>query len=135
MAEPFIDTNIFLRHILNDNEDHSPRAQSLMAEIRAGRLTVHTSEIVIFETAFTLERSYKHSKASIRETMQELISMRNLKLPRKDRLHEALDNYLQYNVSFADAYHAVLCIEEGLSPVLSFDHDFDRLAGITRVEP
>ena len=106
-----------------------------MAGIRAGTLIAHTSEIVIFETAFTLERSYKHSKASIRETLQELISMRSLKLPHKERLHDSRDYYLQYNVSFADAYHAVLCIEEGLNPVISFDHDFDRIPGLSRAEP
>ena len=35
---------------------------------------------------------------------------------------------------FTDAFHAVLMEELGISQILSFDHEFDRLPGIKRLE-
>ena len=43
--------------------------------------------------------------------------------------------YVDLNISFADAYHAVLVEELKLTTILSFDRDLDRVVGISRVEP
>jgi predicted nucleic acid-binding protein len=39
------------------------------------------------------------------------------------------------NFSFADAYHAVLMGRLNIPEIVSFDRGFDRVPGITRVEP
>ena len=135
MAEPFVDTNIFLRHITNDNADHSPRSTAYFDRIVAGDLVAHSTDIVIFETIFTLERHYRHPKVQIRDSIRRILSLRGLRIARKDLLNSALDYYVQYNVSFPDAYHALLCMENGWSPIVSFDRGFDRIEGLVREEP
>jgi predicted nucleic acid-binding protein len=50
-------------------------------------------------------------------------------------LARALDIYERYRLDFADAVAAAHVELEGLPHVISFDGDFDRVPGITRLEP
>ena len=59
---PFLDTNVLLRHLRADNAEHSPRATAYLERIEREELKVRTADTVIFETAFTLERTYHRRK-------------------------------------------------------------------------
>ena len=43
--------------------------------------------------------------------------------------------YVDLNIPFADAYLAVLMERLNLTEIVSFDRDFDKVAGLERVEP
>jgi len=75
MAAPFLDTDIVLRHLLGDHPEHSPRATAYFRRIEGGELKVRTSDMVIFETVFTLERHYRQPKAKIREALLPLSAL------------------------------------------------------------
>jgi predicted nucleic acid-binding protein len=132
---PFLDTNVFVRHVAGDHAEFSPRARSLIRCIENEGLRVRTSETVVFESVFTLNRSYKMSKPAVRDAMRMLLSLRGISLPDKATVLEALDLFADRNMSFGDAYHAALMQRLGLTEVYSFDGDFDRVPGITRLEP
>src|SRR5438093_1482278 len=108
MALPFVDTNLFLRHLLNDHPDHSPRATTYFRRIAQGEIQVRTSEIVIFEVVFTLERTYKKPKSEIRDSLLDLLAFPAIVLPGKQHFVRVFDYYINLNISFADAYHVVL---------------------------
>lgn len=135
MPDPYLDTNVILRRLLNDNPDHSPRATAFLSKVEQGAVRVQTSHIVVFETVFTLERSYRQPKSQIREAVLAFIDLPNVRLPRKGLFHRAFDTYDSANISFADAYHAALLQEQGVTEVISFDRDFDRISGMRRIEP
>jgi predicted nucleic acid-binding protein len=132
---PFLDTNIFLRHLRGDHADFSPRATALLQRIEQGSLKVRTADTVIFETVFTLERRYKQSKEAIREAFLPLIELSGIELPGKRRFRQVFGYYIEKNISFADAYHAVLVESLRLTQIISFDRDFNRIPALTRVEP
>jgi predicted nucleic acid-binding protein len=132
---PFLDTNIFLRHLRGDHADFSPRATALLQRIEQGSLKVRTADTVIFETVFTLERRYKQSKEAIREAFLPLIELSGIELPGKRRFRQVFGYYIEKNISFADAYHAVLVESLRLTQIISFDRDFNRISALTRVEP
>jgi uncharacterized protein len=134
-ALPFVDTNIFLRHLRGDHADFSPRATALLQRIEQGFLKVRTADTVIFETVFTLERRYKQSKEAIRGTFLPLIELPGIELPGKRRFRQVFAYYIDQNISFADAYHVVLMKSLHLTQIISFDRDFDRISAIKRVEP
>jgi predicted nucleic acid-binding protein len=115
MALPFLDTNILLRHLLQDHPDHSARATAYLARIERGEIRVRTSEIVLFETVFTLERRYRRPKSQIRTTLLLLLELPGIVLPGKRRFRRVFDLYVDLNLSFADAYHAVVMAQLGLS--------------------
>jgi predicted nucleic acid-binding protein len=132
---PFLDTNVFLRHLRGDHADFSPRATALLRRIEKGEQKVRTSDTVIFETVFTLERVYKQPKEAIRDAFLPLIELTGIVLPGKRRFRRVFSYYIEKNISFADAYHGVLSENLGLTKIISFDRDFNRIASVSRVEP
>jgi predicted nucleic acid-binding protein len=135
MALPFLDTNVFLRHLLQDEPNQSPRATAYFTRIERGEIQVRTSDIVISEIVFTLQKLYRQPKADIRDHLLPLIELPGIILPGKRRFRRIFDIYVNLNLSFADAYHAVLLDQLKLQELVSFDRGFDRVPGIKRIEP
>ena len=135
MKIQFLDTNILLRHLLADLPKQSQAATAYFNRIEKGEVKVRISELVVFETVFTLERYYKQTKAKIREVILPLIELPNIVLPGKKRLRETFDLYVNLNLPFADSYHAILMKHLKLGEIITFDREFDRISGITRVLP
>ncbi len=90
---------------------------------------------MIFETVFTLQRVYKQSKEAIGDAFLPLIELPGIVLPGKRRFRRVFAYYIQKNISFADAYHAVLMESLRLREIVSFDRDFNRIETVERVEP
>lgn len=135
MGLPFLDTNIFLRHLIGEPEEQAQRATALFEKIERGDVKVVTTTAVLFEVVFTLERFYKKSKLEIRDLALPLFEIPDIKIEGKQALKKIFTIYITKNISFIDAYHAVFMEKETLKEVISFDHDFDRIEGIKRVEP
>ena len=134
-SEPFLDTNIFLRHLLGDHPAQSPRATAYIHGIEQGRRRARISDIVIFEVVFTLERGYRRSKAEIQFAVLPLIELPGIVLAGKRKFREVFRLYVEQNISFADAYHVVLMKSLHLRRIVSFDRDFNRIPTVERVEP
>jgi len=134
-APAFLDTNILLRHLLQDIPHQSPRATALIARIETGEVRVRLTETVVFEAVFSLQRTYKRTPQAIREALLPILELPGVSLPRKARFRRAFALYVAEHLPFADAYHAACMSDLGLREIYSFDEDFDRIAGITRIEP
>lgn len=106
-----------------------------MEKVEVGEIKVITTHAVMFEVVFTLERFYKKGKIEIRDLLLPLLELRNIKLEGKRSLRTIFDIYIGKNISFIDAYHAVFMEKENINEVISFDHDFDRIEKIKRIEP
>lgn len=134
MALPFLDTNILLRHLRGDHPKLSPRATSIIGRIEQGELRVRTSDIVIFETVFTLKRTYKQPKEKIVSALAPILELPGIVLPGKRRFRQVFDLYLSTNLGFADCYHLVFMNQLKIQEILSFDTDFDDIADLIRRE-
>lgn len=135
MPPRFLDTNILLRYFTRDDPEKARRALALLLRVERGEERVDLSLIVVFETVFTLQRFYRVPRPQIRDLMMNILHLRAVLLPEKDLCQEALDIYATTNVSFADAYNAAYMKKRALTEVYSWDTDFDRFDGITRIEP
>lgn len=131
----FLDTNILLRYFANDDPAKSPAALALLQRVERGDERVVMTAIVVFEVVFTLQRSYKLPKAVIRQELGKILSLRNLQLTEKTLCRKALDLYVEKNISYADAYHAVWMQQKGVREVYTWDREFNRIAELTRIEP
>jgi predicted nucleic acid-binding protein len=133
---PFLDTNLFLRHLTNDNPDLSPRATALWRRIAADLEVVETADTVVFEAVFTLQSFYRLSRVSIRDGVLPLLLLRSVRLANKRRYQRAFDLYITMpGLSFADCFHVALMESRGLTHMISFDHGLGRVPTMTRVEP
>ncbi len=135
MPMRFIDTNVFIRHLTQDHPVYSPQATSFLARIERGELRGRIADTVVFEAVFTLQKSYRATKTAIRDQLLPLIELPGIVLPGKNRLRRAFQLYVEQGLSFGDAFHVAVMEQLGLEEVVTFDRDFDRVPGITRVEP
>src|SRR5919201_383698 len=103
----FLDTNVLLRHLRADVPDQSSRATALIERIEQGELQVRLSELVVFETVFTLQRSYRVPKDRIRDALLPIIELSGIILPGKRRFRRVFDLYVDLNIAFGDAFLAV----------------------------
>jgi uncharacterized protein len=135
-SPPFLNTNVVLRHLTKDHVDHSPKASALILHIAAGELVTRTTDTVILETVFTLQRFYRIPRSDIRDQMLDLIAFPGIRLPSKLRHRRAFDFYTTHAaLSYADCYHIAFMESLGLTDIISFDQDISKVSTITRKEP
>ena len=135
MAQPFLDTNILMRHFVHDHPDQSPRATAYIERIERGEVQIRISELVVFETVFLLKRHYKQPRTVVRDLVLGFLALPGVILPRKRRFRRVFELYVDLNIAFADAYHVALMEQQGIEEVISFDREFNRAPGIRRAEP
>lgn len=131
----FLDTNVILRHLLQDRADWGEASSALLKRIQSGELTCRISDIVVFEAVFTLQRTYGIPRAAIAEAILPFLDFPGIVLPNKAKYAEVFALYVDNRAGFADCYHAVMMRAVGIDTVYSYDAEFDSLPGITRVEP
>ncbi|MGC4108165.1 MAG: PIN domain-containing protein [Thermomicrobiales bacterium] len=135
-SRSFVDTNVFVYHLLGDHSAHSPASSEFFGRIRAGEFQAWTSETVIFETVFTLQRKHHVPRGMIAETVRELVSLPGILCRDKDLLLETLDLWVRETpLSFADCYHLLYARHIGLTQIYTFDRKMGRIPGVARVEP
>lgn len=138
MNEPviFLDTNVLLRHIMQDHHDRSYRATALMVAIEEKQRSVQCADTVIFEAAFTLEKTYHLPRETIREALQSFIELPAVVLPGKSIFAGVFALYVANSgLSIADCYHIELAKHLTRGSILSFDRRLGTINGISREEP
>lgn len=133
----FLDTNIILRYLTQDNPDQSRRAYNLLQQVETGALVVTTSEAVLVEVVYVLSSKtlYNFPRPDIQAHLSTVIALRGLKLPHKRTYLRALDIYATTNLDFVDALNVAHMERTQITTILTFDKDFDKVQGITRREP
>ena len=131
----FLDTNILLRHLLRDDEEKATRALALLVRVARGEEVVEASLIVFFEVVFTLHRQYRLPRQQIRDLLAPIIALPGIRLEGKHMFARALELFVEDNADFADAFNVAVMEARGISEIYSWDTDFDRIPGLTRVEP
>lgn len=131
----FLDTTIILRYLTRDDVDKAEKALDLLLRVERGEEKVITSPLVIFEIIFTLQKMYRVPRQKISELVLPIIFLRGLHLPDKEAYSRAFDLYITKNISFADAYNASYMLSEKIRDIYSWNTDFDKIDGITRIEP
>jgi len=136
MADFFVDTNVFLRFLTNDDATKARRAEALFKKAIAGKMRLETSLLVIAEIIWTLESFYRLAKADIAQKVGKILNTPNLECPSADFVLEALDISVTKNVDFIDAYHGVMLREAGMLKILTYDKKhFERMDWLSVVEP
>jgi uncharacterized protein len=131
----FVDTNVFLRHLVVDLPDQSRYATELLLAIEQGEEQVLTSQVVVLEVVFTLQKFYRLSLAEIRDQFLPIIMLPGIRLSQKDLLEPAFDLAIATNIDFQDAFNVMIMNSLDVSEIYSWDRHFDRVDGITRLEP
>jgi predicted nucleic acid-binding protein len=131
-----LDTNIILRHLMQDNADHSPRSTALINDLENGPPRARVTDPVVFEAVFTMERFFKIPRIDIANELRRLIALPGIDCPRIQLLRETFDVYpRELGLSFVDCHVAIEAVMSGVGRVVSFDRKLGRIPGLTRLEP
>lgn len=132
-----IDTNILLRHLLQDHDDdHSPRASALLRAVRTGETEIFCPPTAIFETIHVLHGRVKIPRADVAWALSDLIALPTFVMEREPVVMAALEFWVsQSPLDYADCYHLALIKELGMTGIYTFDQKMDRYPGVERIEP
>jgi predicted nucleic-acid-binding protein len=131
----FLDTNIFLRYFLKENELVFRRLEKLFSEIILGNIIGVANAMIIAEVVWVLSRSYKWNKEKICDNIEFILITPNIRFKDKAILVNAVNVYKEKNISFIDAYNYSFIRANGVTEIYSFDRDFDELQDVKRLEP
>jgi len=131
-----LDTNVFLRHILQDQAEHSRLATELFARIELGEITVRTLDTVVFEAVYVMEQKFSMPRNVIAGSLAPLLGFPGIELSNKEIYPAVFELWVTTRrLSFADAFHLVSAKHLGLDTIISFDRGLRGVEGVTRVEP
>lgn len=133
----FLDANVFLRYLTQDNPDQSVRAYAFLQKVEKGEMTATTTEAVLAEVVYVLSSKtlYNVPRAEIQTRLAAIINLKGLRLRHKATYLRALDFYATVNIDFVDAL-LVAQVERTTGAVLvSFDRNYSKTPTITREEP
>ena len=134
----FLDANIFIRYIANDDVAKAEACRTLFLRLAVGEEEATTEEFVIAEVVFVLgsRTLYQLSPAQISLRLQPLLLVSGLRFPGKRFSLRALDLYATYHfLGFADALVIAHVELDRIEQLYSYDRDFDRIPGVIRIEP
>ncbi|MFH1095216.1 MAG: type II toxin-antitoxin system VapC family toxin [Candidatus Micrarchaeota archaeon] len=130
----FIDANIFILAALGQT-DRAVRCRRFLERVERAEQPAMTSVLVLAEVLKVLNRRLK-SRPESASFVQHLMASPNLKVCGIERLEfEESIFFFSQGLNPNDSLHAATMRAHGLSEVLSFDVDFERIEGIRRVEP
>ena len=132
----FADTNVFIHFLIGFDPERYRRCYALFEAVEAGTTELETSDMVLAELVWFLERPPIRMRApGVRDKLAPLVAFPGLRLPDKDLLLQSLGLHAEGGLNFVDAYNAVVMRKRGLNRIYSYDTDFDGVPGISRIEP
>jgi predicted nucleic-acid-binding protein len=127
-----VDTNLIVRHLVQDRERHAKVAARLFDACDRGEVVIVVLPAVLAECVLVLDSFYEHPRGDIASALSTLISSAGVEI-NEEAIHlDALDRYRKTKVHFVDCLIAATASAEK-TPVATFDQDFRKFADI-RVE-
>lgn len=133
----YIDSNVFIYPIIYDPEavPEANRSKALLLEVATGGIEAHTASITWDEVVWAIRRLLGPDISLDRG--RRLLSFPNLRFlaVKRGTVAKAQGLMERYGLRPRDALHAAAALENGLTTIVSYDEDFDRIEGIRRREP
>lgn len=123
-----LDTNILLRYLVQDDPVQSPAATAILEKLTAED-PGYLSQVVLVETAWVLERTYKFSDRTIAIAIEGLLQAATLVVQDEVAVVLALRTASEGRATFADALIGSLNSQAGCTHTLTFDKRASQLAG------
>lgn len=136
MKTVFVDANVFLRYLTDDDRVKADRVAAVLSRAAKGDVRLVTTELVLAEVIWVLESSYDLKNREIVPLIRGILATPGIEVVNGDLVGRALDIYQTDNVDFVDGYIAAVMEARGIREIVSFDRKhLARIGTITRSEP
>jgi uncharacterized protein len=128
MIKLFLDSNIFLRYLLNDNEEMSAKALSIFRDIGDKKVLAYISCLVLHEVSYVARNVYKIDRGALADRLVGLVTLDNLlvlDLP-QEVVIKSLKEYKTFSVDLADIFYKNRALKGGFQ-IASFDSDMHKI--------
>lgn len=127
MESLILDTNVFLRFLLEDIPSQTKEASEILVKAKLKKLKVIISQMVIFEIFFALDKYYKYPKTEVVDKIGTLLATSYLDVEDRDIFQEALEIYKDKSIDFVDCF--LLCkAKKSNATLFTFDKDLRKMA-------
>lgn len=133
MTKLFLDTNIFLRFFLKDNESQYQNVCRLFAKIEEGGFKPYASSIVILELNYVIRNVYKLPIDEVFNYIKAIKEMRGMTVIDKTDMNNAISLYKKYKIKLGDCFIASQLPEEAV--LVSYDKDFKKIKELQSQTP
>ena len=117
----FVDTNYFLRFLIDDDPQQAEEAKKLFLDAARGNLDLVTSTIVVFEIYWVFKSYYQKTKDEIIKILQKVLTMNFVRIDERDLLQSALNFFKAQNLSLEDCYNLVFAKKNKVEVFKTFD--------------
>ena len=139
METLFVDTNILIRYLTQDEPRMAEAARVLLKRVEAGELSVVISESIVGEAVQVLSSKnlYNQPRQKVASDLTTILSLPKLKLANKRVCLRGLTLWANASASvdFVDALSVAQMEQQKITTIATFDADFDRFQQIHRQEP
>jgi uncharacterized protein len=136
MKACFVDTNLFVRYLTDDDAEKADRVEALLGEASKGKVRVVTADLVLVELIWVLESSYDMKPGEITPMIRAILATPGLEVINGALMARALDHYEGQNIDIVDGYIAALMEKLNITDVYSFDRKhLSRIDSLKRIEP
>jgi predicted nucleic acid-binding protein len=139
MSDPFVDTDVIIRLLTGDDFAKQERAAKLFEAVEQGTVTVAAPDTVIADAVFVLSspRLYNLPRQDIAAMLIPLARLPHFRVKNRRSVLAALAlyGYSPKKLDFGDAFIVASMQQGGSQTLYSFDRGFDKVSGVSRLEP
>ena len=127
-----LDTNVIVRHLVEDDEAQTRRATRLIEAAIARDEGLFISDIVMCETVWVLSSAYRFSRSEIADALATLLRARSVVFTSTDHLARSLEAFRNGKGDFADYLIRELAQAAGTDTVATFDRSLLKEPGFSK---
>ena len=104
-SKVYLDTNILLRLVVQDNDDQYQSVLDLLDRASQGQILLFVSNVVLSESEWVLRSVYKISSSDIRNIVRHLLDLSELEFQDRAVWYQALEYGEENALGWEDNYH------------------------------
>lgn len=124
-----LDTNILIRHIMQDDPLQSPKATRIIERQLTKEDSGYISLATMLETAWVLENIYGLSRQELAQAIETILQVTAFVVQNEKEVHASMLALRAGQGSFDDALIGSLGLWAGCASTLTFDRKASRLQG------
>lgn len=123
-----VDTNVFLRVFIRENEQAYRDCCQLLEAIKRGELAACVHQLVLVEILWTLQSVYKQKKAVAIQLVESVANLHGIDVVSDFDQRKSLQLYQKFSVKYIDACLAAINeVQQKKWAIVSYDADFKKL--------
>jgi predicted nucleic-acid-binding protein len=131
-----MDTNLFIRYLVNDDPGKADRVEKLLEQATSEKIRLVTADLVIAEVIWVLESAYGLKNTEITPMVKGILATPGIEVTNADLIGRSLDYYESFNIDFIDGYIAAVMDKMKITEIYSFDKKhISRIRELKRIEP